>query len=296
MKQNKIEEEQIIDGSIIDYALSIQDVREKAGSLKETVIQSANRLLILSERLNQCCHEIQSYGILPDALKESFILEKFERFNFMTTELNTLDIAYCAPFILQHLGITTEGNVDKIIGDALNSTLQDKKILPKLAFACQVLGLAHFVFHLEKNWMQKFTRFEYYLTSKSHEAIGYGTAKLERMKDSKDSQKTKKEQREIKERLVISTYLKMVNDKIDKIELKNLSENKMAQRVKERAEPELTKVKTSDGKPVLKRTIDHKGNIKYTGLSTKTIVDILRNRDKTKILFYPWENREASRT
>jgi hypothetical protein len=296
MKLSKREKEKLLAGDILTYAIwSSETVKENGIELKEVLIQPAHRLWSLISRLEICCNELKSYGYMPSVLREIFILEKFKALDLRGTRSEVEMKIGCAA-LLRNLKISTLKDMTDTLNNALNIKINERKSLMDLKFACMVILLSHHIFYNDEGWMKIFNRTEYYLTSKSHEAIGYWTAKLERMKDSKESQGTKKEQREIKERLVIETYLKMVNDKTEKAVLKTLSENKMAQRVKERAEPELTKVKTSDGKPVLKRTIDHKGNIKYTGLSTKTIIDILRKRDKTKILFYPWENRDASRT
>jgi len=102
---------------------------------------------------------------------------------------------------------------------------------------------------------------------------------------------TKQEKYAIKERYVIEAYTKMVNDKLEKEILKTLSENKMAQLIKERVENDLKKVKTSGHKSVLKSKVGHKDNIIVTGLSPRTIIRILRNRDKSKFPFYPWEKK-----
>ncbi|MEE9913539.1 MAG: hypothetical protein K4571_17640 [Deltaproteobacteria bacterium] len=102
---------------------------------------------------------------------------------------------------------------------------------------------------------------------------------------------TKKEQRAIKEKYVIDTYTKMINDKLEKAILEALSETKMAKRVKERVEEDLRKAKTSRHRSVLKSHVDNKRNVIVTGLSPRTIIRILRNRDKGKLHFYPWEEK-----
>lgn len=102
---------------------------------------------------------------------------------------------------------------------------------------------------------------------------------------------TRQSQRKKKEEYVIDTYKKMVNENKEKAILETLSETKMAQRVKERVEKDLINAKTREHKPVLKSKVGKKGNIIFTGLSPRTIIRILRNRDKNKIHFYPWENK-----
>ena len=93
----------------------------------------------------------------------------------------------------------------------------------------------------------------------------------------------------MKEKYIIETYLKLVNNPAEKKVLANLSENKMAKRIQSLVIPDLKNVKTSGGVLVLKRTSDLSGNIKYSGLSMETIIDILRNQNK--VSFYPWKNK-----
>jgi hypothetical protein len=109
------------------------------------------------------------------------------------------------------------------------------------------------------------------------------------------SSKTKRSQRAVKEKYVIEAYVRMVNDKVEKARMASLSENAMAKLIKERAEADLKKVKTSGSHPVLKEKVGRNQSVIFTGLSTKTIIDILRKRDKTKLPFYPWEEKDTSR-
>lgn len=109
------------------------------------------------------------------------------------------------------------------------------------------------------------------------------------------SDKTRDEQRSIKEKYVISAYTRMVNNPTERAILKNISENKMAKMIQERVMPELQDVKTpAGGKKVLIKKLDRKGNVVFTGLSVETIINILRNRDKKRLPFYPWEGKKSS--
>jgi len=109
------------------------------------------------------------------------------------------------------------------------------------------------------------------------------------------STETKQSQRAVKAKYVIEAYTRMVNDKVEKARMESLSENKMAERVRERIEADLKKAKTSGHHPVLKPKIGRDERVTFTGLSPQTIIDILRKRDKTKLSFYPWGEKDTSR-
>jgi hypothetical protein len=122
--------------------------------------------------------------------------------------------------------------------------------------------------------------------------IGKGLISLRRIKKATD---TKRSKRAVKEKYVIEAYTQMINEE-KKTMLKNLSENKMAQLIKKRVEADLKKVKTSGHHPVLKPKVGRNEIVTCTGLSTKTIIDILRKRNKDKLPFYPWAEKNPSRT
>lgn len=105
--------------------------------------------------------------------------------------------------------------------------------------------------------------------------------------------RTKDEQRQIKEEYVLEAYIRMINDKTKRAQLEGISESRMALLVKESVEEALKNAKTSNHKPVLKGKVSRKKTLTFTGLSPRTIIRILRNRDKKKISFYPWSNKEV---
>lgn len=83
---------------------------------------------------------------------------------------------------------------------------------------------------------------------------------------------TKRKKRSIKEKLIYEAYLKMLRDKTpkDKKLIAALTENKMAGQIKEEIIADL----------------NTKG---ITSISERTIINILRKRDKSKFPWYPWE-------
>lgn len=105
----------------------------------------------------------------------------------------------------------------------------------------------------------------------------------------KQATNTKTEQRRKKESYVLDEYRKVVNDKVERARIESMSESKMAAYIKARIEKDLSSARTSKHKPVLPRKVDRKGNVTFSGISIQTIIHILRNRDKTKLPFYPWE-------
>ena len=87
-----------------------------------------------------------------------------------------------------------------------------------------------------------------------------------------------------KAQYVIDAYIRMVNN--EKAVLKELSENKMAKRIKEYTEP-LLKNQAVKGKLILTRKSDDR----FRGLSTQTIKNILRSSNK--ISYYPWKKNPS---
>ena len=171
--------------------------------------------------------------------------------------------------------------------DYVNETIEKSKItkrecLVSLMLCCWKLSDLYIY---EKNIQDRdkeiFSFLEDVLRSKSCEAIGYWTAKLEHKKRSKN-QETKQQQEAIKEKFVTETWLKLINNPAEKKALESLSQNKIAKRIQEKAITDLKNVKTATGKFVLTRTkkIDKEGKTILSGLSIDTIIAIMRRQDK----------------
>ncbi|MGA9112123.1 MAG: hypothetical protein WB290_17710 [Smithella sp.] len=128
------------------------------------------------------------------------------------------------------------------------------------------------------------------ITGRAYEAIGYWTAKLEHKKRSKN-QETKQQQEAIKEEYVTNAYLNLIKD--EKKIFANLSQNKIAKRIYDYVFPLLKDKKTATGKFVLTRTkkIDKEGKTILSGLSTDTIIAIMRRQDK--FTFNPFKNNAS---
>lgn len=128
------------------------------------------------------------------------------------------------------------------------------------------------------------------ISRRSREAIGYWTAKLEHKKRSKN-QETKQQQEAIKEEYVTNAYLNLIKD--EKKIFANLSQNKIAKRIYDYVFPLLKDKKTATGKFVLTRTkkIDKEGKTILSGLSTDTIIAIMRRQDK--FTFNPFKNNAS---
>lgn len=124
------------------------------------------------------------------------------------------------------------------------------------------------------------------------EIIGYWNAKgnitdsdLKQFHTIRTAKSTlkKREHRKIREKKVYEAYLKMVRDKPpeDRIIIAAMSEHKLAKIIKEMIKDDLHyygKDQKSGRQKLIK-----------LGISEETIIDILRNRDKNKFPWYPWE-------
>jgi hypothetical protein len=116
-------------------------------------------------------------------------------------------------------------------------------------------------------------------TQKYFEFIGYWTAKMEEKK--KQTQRTSKSTiaKQIKRKRVASVinqkYLEILRDNPSRQLLTNLSERKLTEIIKGQVESD----------PSFKQI--------SKSISTQTIKNILRNRDKNKIPSYPWENKRG---
>lgn len=135
---------------------------------------------------------------------------------------------------------------------------------------------------------RKFMVIEHLIRSKACEAIGYWTARLEHKKRSKN-QETKKQQREIKEEYIIDAWVHLTKDTNRKNILMSKSLNYMAQEIHNYVLPLLKDKKTATREYVLTRKFDKDGTIKYGGLSTDTIIDIMRNTKSDKFTFNPFK-------
>ena len=181
--------------------------------------------------------------------------------------------------------------VDELIG---KSDIYKQHSLELLRNACIILALAADKCKKTKDTFLQmdFLLLADQLRSRSCEAIGYWTAKLEHMKRSKN-QETKQQQEAIKEKYVTETWLKMINNPAEKKALESLSQNKIAKRIQEKVMTDLKNVKTATGKYVLTRTkkIDKEGKTILSGLSTDTIIAIMRRPDK--FTFNPFKNNAS---
>jgi hypothetical protein len=122
-----------------------------------------------------------------------------------------------------------------------------------------------------------------------HYLMGYHRMRYERNEGTQKGRETINEKRSIKVKYVIEAYIKMINDPTQRAILENISELKMAEKLKAIVEPDLREIKTSKGIPVLTKTIRRK-DIVWRGLGTDTIINILRNdRNKVRPLWYPWK-------
>jgi len=148
------------------------------------------------------------------------------------------------------------------------------------------------VFSLATNSEKKIIMMiETLITQRSCEAIGYSTAKLEQLKTADKGNTTIKEQRAIKEEHVTDAFLRLSND--NREALKNLSQNKIAKRIQEKAIDTLKYKTTKTGVPVLGRIFDEDGNFKkYHGLEIDTVIDIMKKTDRFK-LFNPFKPKTA---
>jgi hypothetical protein len=253
----------------------------KTFNLDNELDVKATRLILLSLRIVDCIVALEKYKKISS--------EKVRR-NFYINLINDRDdflrkILEVALLINTQLNINTLQECFNYLEETIKKiNINERQSLEILYDSCLILIGNYFSNgkkgkHIRGGNIIIFSDLEYKLNNISHEAIGYWTAKLEHMKRSKN-QETKKQQKAIKEKYVTETFLKLINNPTEKKILEKLSQNKIAKRIQDIAINDLQNVKTATGKPVLKRKIDNRGNIKFTGLKTDTIIDIMRKQDK----------------
>lgn len=110
---------------------------------------------------------------------------------------------------------------------------------------------------------------------------------------TKKSKETIQQQKAMKGKYVTEIWLKLINNPTEKKVLEKLSKNKIADRIRDIAVNDLKNVETKTGVLVLKREIDDKGNIKYTGLKRDTVIDIMKKMNADKIQFNPFKNKTS---
>ena len=238
--------------------------------------KALRELFLKAFKLGQRLHD---YGEAPTDEEIENIVESKDLFN--QNKIKS-EIGIGAIRLSEALGVFSFENVF----NEAKTTLSKVRISEELSFlklgkACDSLGKYYFYKYPDITYDEviNFDLFEHRLIKKTSEALGYWTAKLEHKKRSKN-QETKNQQKAIKEKYVTETFLKLINNPTEKKVLENLSQNKIAKRIQDISINDLQNVKTATGKPVLKRKIDSKGNIKFTGLETDTIIAIMRKQDK----------------
>ena len=171
--------------------------------------------------------------------------------------------------------------------------ISDEQSLQSLCDACCLLSLPQHDpgAQISDNDIKEVLNIEQLLITKVGEALGYWTNKLPRKINADKGNKTKQQQREMKEKYITEEWVRMINKPEDRKLLENLSLNEIALRIQIRVEPELRNIKTQTKKYVLTRTkkINKEGSIAVSGLSTDTIIDIMRNTTSDRFTFNPFK-------
>lgn len=182
------------------------------------------------------------------------------------------------------------------VKNILNAKIQDQNILVTCYECCGVVLLyAFFAKKMTDNDNNYFEDEIGYMERKSYEALGYWTAKLEQIKNAMKSKETIQQQKEKKEEYVTQTFLKLINNPTERKVLDKLSQNKIADRIRDIAVNDLKNVKTKTGVLVLTRKPytdkDGKPNFKYRGLERDTVIDIMKKTNKFQ--FNPFKNKTS---
>lgn len=246
----------------------------KTGSLRE-----------LTARLALCEIALKKWGYIYN---EASLLYQLHTNKSLLNDWNNI----CSSNIEDLNVNTTKGRLElrscfSLVKKLIGSYYKDEnKNFSQLQKACMLLGSYNYK-NLQIKDIITFFNLEALLRGVVCESIGYWTAKLERMKQAHESQETKKQQREIKEEYVIKAYVRLIND--EKKVFANISNNKIAERIKEYVLPLLINKKTETDVPVLKPKFDKDSEIKYSGLSIDTIIDIMSNTKTDKIKTNPFK-------
>jgi len=198
--------------------------------------------------------------------------------------------------ILDKMNNVEKNHVNRIHRYALDNIIKkvdisDEQSLKSLFNAC---CLFCFPQHdpqkpISENDIKEVMNIEHLLIIKVGEALGYWTNKLPQKINADKGNKTKQQQREIKEDYIVAAWLHITKDTNRKNTLMSKSLNKKAEEIYDYVLPLLKNKKTATGEYVLTRKPDKNGNIKYSGLSTDTIIDIMRNTKSDKIIFNPFK-------
>lgn len=306
MKESKRKENQTIAANQRD--LLFPDLQTLSPlCLKMLLLWKAEQLFDLNLRIFKLSAALNGqFGDFPDYEESHLFYSKLSR----ATKNNYLDfpqlLAICAErkiitldeintFVRKSridINITHLQKSFEFAQGVLKIKIKEPHSLLLLASACSAVSVLYRIINepLQEDTLKAFIAIDHLLTAKSHEAIGYWTAKLEHKKRSKN-QETKKQQREQKEKFVTETWIKMIHNPEDRKVLEPLSLNKIAKRIQGKAMPVLRNIKTATGKYVLTRTrkTDKDGMAILSGLDTDTIIDIMRNTKSDKFTFNPFK-------
>ncbi|MBP9014278.1 MAG: hypothetical protein KBG22_11770 [Smithella sp.] len=283
------------------------------------------KFAILAYRLKQCINSIRIHNEnskVPSQNDSSFfVTNELSNANFEKELIAYLDgeelrpsapvndkilelIRDCTNAALSQIGILK--SMDKSERNHINSIhryvfkniiqkgdISDEQSLQSLCDACCLLSLPQHDpgAQISDNDIKEVLNIEQLLITKVGEALGYWTNKLPRKINADKGNKTKQQQREMKEKYITEEWVRMINKPEDRKLLENLSLNEIALRIQIRVEPELRNIKTQTKKYVLTRTkkINKEGSIAVSGLSTDTIIDIMRNTTSDRFTFNPFK-------
>jgi len=279
--------------------------------LKNLLVWKAEQLFDLALRISELSSALKKWGDFPDDEESNLFYSKLNR----STKNKFVDftLAACVEFEIITMGeletvvltghtainITTLQKSFEFALRVLKIKISEPHSLVTLASACSILSSVYRLNKdsIQENILKTFIAIEHRLTAKSCEAIGYWSQKLERKIIAKEGQKTKKEQRLVKEKSVIDNIKKILNDQ--KIRVKFMestrSQEDVAEFILSLVLEDLKKQKTSNRTPVLTSKVKN-GIPIYTGLSTKTIIGIINKRDKRITPFTYWDKLKLPKT
>jgi len=162
--------------------VKVNQKQSSSDNLKTHLLWRAKQLFILHRRLSKCILALNQHGDVPDDIAMNAIANKYL----------SLKIDF-EKDIKKHgtskiLGINNFEDILSIADDAIKNRINNPRILQSLRYACLCLSLFYTSNYqdMEIQDIKKYTAIENLLNGKSHEAIGYWTAKLEIMKTNKE--------------------------------------------------------------------------------------------------------------
>jgi hypothetical protein len=157
--------------------------------IRGMLLLRSQHLFALGFRLALCYGSLQSYNDMPDTIETNSILH-----DLGTVSKNELANNTNSAFEL--LNIKSDKECADIVLEALECKIYEQKSFRTLVYACFALSCLYDSLYpaIQEDEMDTFCRAEDILTRRSHEAIGYWTAKLEeKRRNMNGGAKAKKE-------------------------------------------------------------------------------------------------------